>query len=87
MEVLLGWRLQLDSRPELEPFALRWEDRLLNASRGEQAADGRIRKHCQAVATQKSASSKKGLPPVEKSFFAFFFGLTELPVSHIPCPV
>lgn len=30
MEVLLGWRLQLDSRPELEPFALRWQDRLRN---------------------------------------------------------
>ena len=45
MEGLLGGRLQLDSRPELEPFALRWQDRLLNASRGEQAADWRISEH------------------------------------------
>ncbi len=44
MEVLLGWRLQLDSRPELEPFALRWQDRLLTIS-GEQSANGRKSEH------------------------------------------
>ena len=67
MEGLLGGRLQLDSRPELEPF-VRLEDRLLNASRGEQAADGRIREHRAGLpATQKSINLE-WMPAVEKNF-------------------
>jgi len=61
----------VDSRPEFEPSALRWQDRLLNARSGEQADDGRIREHGAGLRDSKKKpinfddnSRKKRNPPI-----------------------